>query len=112
MIMSNLLLFAFLAFSLTGMLTPSLVSDSFADTENPGRDQGKKTANGCDKGKTQKNPNCGTNGDSDRDGIPDSEDACPTFPPAQTSNGEPDHDGDGVTDSQEIFNGTDPCVIE
>jgi len=41
-------------------MVPSLVSDSFAGTDNQGRDKGKKISNGCDKGKQDKNnPNCG-----------------------------------------------------
>ena len=99
--MKNLLLFAFLAFSLTGMLTPSLVSDSFAGTENPGRDQGKKLANGCEKGKQPKNnPNCdpeteecptGQHRDESGNCVPDVEPftACDT-------------NGDGVIDLAEL----------
>ena len=60
--MKNTLIFAFLVFALTGLLTPSLMSDSFAGTENPGRDQGTKTANGCEKGTAKNNPNCENGG--------------------------------------------------
>ena len=57
--MKNIFIFTLLAFALTGLLAPSLMIDSFAGTENPGRDKGTKTANGCDKGKPDKNnPNC------------------------------------------------------
>ncbi|MHA7733527.1 hypothetical protein [Nitrosopumilus sp. S6] len=71
--MKNLATFAFLAFALTGLLTVSVIPGSFADTENPGRDKGTKTANGCDKGTAKNNPNCdGTStggGFSDCDNI-------------------------------------------
>ncbi|MBS3922998.1 MAG: hypothetical protein KGZ37_07640 [Nitrosarchaeum sp.] len=57
--MKNIILFGFLAFAITGLLTPSILSDSFASPEDaPGRDQGTKTASGCDKGTAKNNPNC------------------------------------------------------
>ena len=120
--MKNLILFAFLAFALTGLLTSS-ISDSFADTENNGRDKGTKTAKGCDNGKgkaSASNPNCG-NGtgtgcdittdleDCDNDGIPNTIDACPNFTNIHFVNQQPDHDNDGVSDADELLNQTDPC---
>ena len=63
--MKNLILFTFLTFIITGLLTPSIFSSSFASPEDaPGRDQGTKTANGCDNGTAKNNPNCddGSNG--------------------------------------------------
>ena len=79
--MKNLILFTFLAFTITGLLTPSIFSNSFASPEDaPGRDQGTKTANGCDNGTAKNNPNCGTTeppSDSDNDGIPDFKDKTP-----------------------------------
>jgi len=61
--MKRLVLFALLAFTITGLLTPSVISDSFADSETaPGRGQGEKTANGCYKdnnsNQAKNNPNC------------------------------------------------------
>lgn len=37
--------------------------------------------------------------DKDKDGIPDSEDACPTLPGTAITNGCPDKDGDGIADA-------------
>lgn len=60
-IMKNLVLFTFLIFTITGLLTPSIFSSSFASPEDaPGRSEGTKTANGCDKGTAKNNPNCNT----------------------------------------------------
>ncbi len=52
--------FIVVLFALGALMVPSLVSDSFAGTENKGRDQGKKISNGCDKGKQDKNNPSGT----------------------------------------------------
>lgn len=99
--MKNIILFGFLAFAITGLLTPSMFSSSFASPEDaPGRDQGKKTATGCDKGTAKNNPNCGTtepSTDSDGDLIPDIQDACP-YQIVTFTNGLPDHDADGIPD--------------
>lgn len=37
--------------------------------------------------------------DTDKDGVPDSEDACPTEPGSALTNGCPDRDGDGIADN-------------
>ena len=72
------------------MLTPSLVSDSFAGTENPGRDQGEKLAKGCDKGKQPKNnPNCVS---SDYEGFT----TCDTAPPFGISTDEFNANGNAI----------------
>ena len=47
--------------------------------------------------------------DSDLDGIPDTEDACPNKRPLAWILEQPDHDGDGTIDSVELENGTNPC---
>ena len=39
--------------------------------------------------------------DTDRDGVPDKEDACPTEPGPEASQGCPDRDGDGVIDKND-----------
>lgn len=44
--------------------------------------------------------------DTDKDGIPDNEDDCPTSPGPQTFHGCPDSDGDGIPDN------TDKCPAE
>lgn len=41
------------------------------------------------------------NGDSDRDGVKDSEDACPDVPGVESLNGCPDDDGDGIKNSDD-----------
>ena len=56
--MKNLGLFVFLIFAITGLMIPSIISDSSASTDNNGRDQGTKTANGCNNGTAKNNPNC------------------------------------------------------
>ncbi len=109
--MKKFVLFLILAITITGLLSPSILSNSFASPEDaPGRDQGTKTAAGCDKGTAKNNPNCGTTeppGDSDNDGIPDSEDACPLIPNLFNINDQPDHDGDGIVDKRDKT----PCPI-
>ena len=112
--MKNLFIFAFLVFSLTGLLAPSAISDVYS--EKGGNDKAKGNPQGCDneKGKdATQNPNCDgtTPGESDKDGdgIPDSEDACPNKRPNTWILEEPDHDGDGIIDSEEIIAGTNPC---
>ena len=59
---------AIVTFAISGLIVPSVISDSLAGTENKGRDEGEKNANGCEKGKGKAadaghNPNCG-NGDT------------------------------------------------
>jgi len=98
--MNKIILFAFLVFTITGLLTPSIFSSSFASSADaPGRDKGTKTANGCYNGTAKNNPNCMT--DTDGDGIPDDEDACIDLPNLYTANGLPDHDGDGLPDNSD-----------
>jgi hypothetical protein len=97
--MKKLLLFVFLAFTITGLLTPSIFSSSFASSSDaPGRDKGTKTANGCDNGTAKNNPNC-VQLDTDNDGIPDRQDACPYQMPLNYVDGMPYHDDDGIVDS-------------
>jgi len=100
--------FIIVLFALGALMVPSLVSDSFAGTENKGRDQGKKIAAGCDKGKEDKNnPNCDPKPvpeicddgiDNDLDGLIDGAD--PDCGPP------PDTDGDGVIDDDDLCPGT------
>ena len=105
--MKNIFVFGFLVFALMGLLVPSLMIDSFAGTDNQGRDKGTKTANGCEKGTAKNNPNCddgttpppGT--DTDNDGIPDVDDACINLAVTHWIGDEPDHDGDGTIDSRD-----------
>jgi len=98
--MKNIVIFLILAFAITGLLTPSIFSSSFASPEDaPGRDKGTKTAKGCDNGTAKNNPNCSVGSlDTDNDGIPDSEDACPTQKVTTYTGGLPDHDNDGFPD--------------
>jgi len=88
-------------------MVPSLVSDSFAGTDNKGRDQGKKTSNGCDKGKEQKNnPNCDQPLECD-EGFHLEDDVCvPDVEPFTSC----DTNGDGVIDLAEAAAATENGV--
>jgi hypothetical protein len=107
--MKNIVIFLILAFAITGLLTPSMFSSSFASPEDaPGRDKGTKTAKGCDNGTAKNNPNCSVGSlDTDNDEIPDNLDAC-IYQPVENwlPTGEPDHDNDGIADSLDLS----PCL--
>ncbi len=94
---------AFAIFAL--MLTPAVMSVS-ADKGGNGKAQG--SPQGCENGKGEdnvQNPNCNSIGDSDGDGIPNNEDACPNMIPVRWEDGQPDHDGDGQLDIDDL----EPC---
>ena len=98
------------------MLSPAILSVS---AEKGGNNNSKGDPQGCENGKgkdAEKNPNCNSvscdpsNLDCDGDGIPNELDACPNLPNTHVISGQPDHDGDGVTDVAELLAGTDPCI--
>ena len=128
--MKNIFSFTILGIAMISLLTFSVTNEIFADTDNNGRNNGKKLANGCDDGNPQKNnPNCKNSSgiDSDNDGLTDTEeeaigtdpynadtdndtlldgsDACPLLPNENWINGNPDHDKDGKIDSKD----NSPC---
>ena len=88
-------------FSIASMFTSFGVYDVDATHNGNGKSMG------CSNGEAKNNPHCdatsqssqsSTELDSDSDGIPDSEDACPYVNYTHTVNGKPDHDGDGIPD--------------
>ena len=112
--MKSQLVFTILAFAITGLLAPSVVSDVYS--EKGGNDKAQGTPSGCDNGKGKditQNPNCGDGTtppttDTDRDGIPDVDDACPLFANTHYIGDEPDHDNDGTIDKRDKT----PCPVD
>ena len=91
-------------FSIASMFTSFGVYDVDAAHDGNGKSMG------CQNGEAKNNPHCDVTSspadlDSDNDGIPDSEDACPNDPNHRMIKDKPDHDEDGIPD----FRDKDPC---
>ncbi|AFS83764.1 hypothetical protein NSED_09890 [Candidatus Nitrosopumilus sediminis] len=97
--------FAFIVFTLTGLLMTTSMSDSFAVK---GKNNG---SNGCENANPnsrvcEKNPNSScdvtvSTEDCDGDGLTNSEDLCPFNPVGTLGQTDNDCDGDGLTNSFE-----------
>jgi len=88
-------------FSIASMFTSFGVYDVDAVHNGNGKSMG------CEKANPTNNPHCNVTSscadpdlDTDRDRIPDCEDACP-FPNTNWIRGNPDHDGDKTIDSRD-----------